>query len=116
LATLEIMRAPGLYEAYWEKGGRLRSGLQQMLDEAEIPATVSGIDLMFDIYFTETPITGFRSTMRADKSKNKIFDETLMEHGVFKPPGKVYVGVCHSEEDVQKTLAAFQAGVNALRD
>ena len=116
LATLEIMRAPGLYEAYWEKGGRLRNGLQQMLDEAEIPATVSGIDLMFDIYFTETPITGFRSTMRADKSKNKIFDETLMEHGVFKPPGKVYVGVCHSEEDVQKTLAAFQAGVNALRD
>jgi glutamate-1-semialdehyde 2,1-aminomutase len=116
LATLEIMRAPGLYEAYWEKGGRLRNGLQQMLDEAEIPATVSGIDLMFDIYFTEAPITGFRSTMRADKSKNKIFDETLMEHGVFKPPGKVYVGVCHSEEDVQKTLAAFQAGVNALRD
>jgi glutamate-1-semialdehyde 2,1-aminomutase len=116
LATLEIMRAPGLYEAYWEKGGRLRNGLQQMLDEAEIPATVSGIDLMFDIYFTEAPITGFRSTMRADKSKNKIFDETLMEHGVFKPSGKVYVGVCHSEEDVQKTLAAFQAGVNALRD
>jgi glutamate-1-semialdehyde 2,1-aminomutase len=116
LATLEIMRAPGLYEAYWEKGGRLRSSLQQMLDEAEIPATVSGIDLMFDVYFTETPITGFRSTLGANKSKNKIFDETLMEHGVFKPPGKVYVGVCHDETDVQKTLAAFQAGVNALRD
>jgi glutamate-1-semialdehyde 2,1-aminomutase len=52
----------------------------------------------------------------ADKSKNKIFDETLMEHGVFKPPGKLYVGACHDEADVQKTLAAFQAGVDALRD
>ncbi len=116
LATLEIMRAPGLYEAYWETGGRLRNGLQQMLDEAEIPATVSGIDIMFDVYFTDAPITGYRSTLNADKSKNKVFDEALMENGVFKPPGKVYVGICHDEADVQQTLAAFQAGVDALRD
>ena len=39
-----------------------------------------------------------------------------MENGVVKPPGKVYVGVCHDEADVQHTLAAFQAGVDALRD
>jgi glutamate-1-semialdehyde 2,1-aminomutase len=116
LATLEIMREPGLYEGYWERGGRLRNGLQQMLDEAEIPATVSGVDIMFDVYFTEQEITGYRSTLGADKAKNKVFDETLMEHGVFKPPGKVYVGVCHDETDIEHTLAAFKAGVDALRD
>jgi glutamate-1-semialdehyde 2,1-aminomutase len=116
LATLDLMQAPGVYEAYWATGARLRSGLQRMLDEAEIPATVSGIDLMFDVYFTDEPITTFRSTLSGDKSKNKIFDETLMEHGIVKPPGKIYVGVCHDEADVQQTLAAFQAGVDALRD
>jgi len=116
LATLDLMQAPGVYEAYWDTGARLRSGLQRMLDEAEIPATVSGIDLMFDVYFTDEQITTYRSTLSSDKSKNKIFDETLMENGVIKPPGKVYVGVCHDEADVQHTLAAFQAGVDALRD
>jgi glutamate-1-semialdehyde 2,1-aminomutase len=116
LATLEIMRQPGLYEGYWERGGRLRNGLQQMLDEAEIPATVSGIDLMFDVYFTEEKITDHRSTLRSDKAKNKIFDETLLENGVFKVPWKIYVGVCHDEADIQHTLAAFKAGVDAVRE
>ncbi len=51
-----------------------------------------------------------------DKAKNKLFDETLMEHGIVKPPAKIYVGVCHDDDDVAKTLAAFQAGVDAVRD
>ena len=116
LATLDIMSEPGTYERYWATGAKLRSSLQQMLDEAEIPATVSGIDLMFDVYFTEHEITDYRSTLTTDKSKNKLFDETLMEHGIVKPPGKIYVGVCHDDADVEKTLAAFRAGVDAVRD
>ena len=116
LATLDIMQEPGTYEQYWAKGAKLRSSLQQMLNEAEIPATVSGIDLMFDVYFTEHEITDYRSTLTTDKAKNKLFDETLMEHGIIKPPAKIYVGVCHDDDDVAKTLAAFQAGVDAVRD
>jgi glutamate-1-semialdehyde 2,1-aminomutase len=114
LATLEIMRESGTYEAYWAKGARLRNGLQQMLDEAEIPAKVSGIDLMFDVYFTDHEITDYRSTLTTDKKLNKVFDETLMEHGVFKSPGKIYVGVCHTEADVQQTLDAFKAAVGRI--
>ena len=110
------MREPGTYERYWATGAKLRSSLQQMLNEAEIPATVSGIDLMFDVYFTEHEITDYRSTLTTDKAKSKLFDETLMEHGIVKPPAKIYVGVCHDEDDVAKTLAAFQAGVDAVRD
>jgi glutamate-1-semialdehyde 2,1-aminomutase len=114
LATLEIMREPGTYEAYWAKGARLRNGLQQMLDEAEIPAKVSGIDLMFDVYFTDHEITDYRSTLTTDKKLNKVFDETLMDHGVFKSPGKMYVGVSHTEADVQQTLDAFRAAVGRI--
>jgi glutamate-1-semialdehyde 2,1-aminomutase len=116
LATLDIMQEPGTYERYWTTGAKLRSSLQQMLNEAEIPATVSGIDLMFDVYFTEHEITDYRSTLTTNKAKNKLFDETLMEHGIVKPPAKIYVGVCHDDDDVAKTLAAFQAGVDAVRD
>ena len=116
LATLDIMSEPGTYERYWATGAKLRSSLQQMLDEAEIPATVSGIDLMFDVYFTEQEITDYRSTLAADKSKNKLFDETLIAHGVVKPPLKFYVGVCHDDADVAKTIEAFRAAVDAVRD
>jgi glutamate-1-semialdehyde 2,1-aminomutase len=105
-----------VYEEYWRTGHRLRSGLQHLLDEAEVPAVVSGIDLMFDVVFTDQPVTDYRSALRGDKAKNRLFDETLLENGVFKPPGKVYVGVCHTEEDVRRTLEAFKVAVDAVRE
>ena len=116
LATLDVISQPGTYEVYRERGLRLRSGLQRMLDEAEIPAVVSGDDIMFDVYFTDHPITDYRSTLDADKAMSKTFDHALLENGVFKNPGKIYVGMCHDDRDVSRTLDAFQNSVDALRD
>lgn len=115
LATLEALRVPGTYERYHSRAARLRNGLQQLLDEAEVPAVVSGVDVMFDVYFTSEPIVNYRSTL-VDKSLNRIFDQALMRSGVFKPPGKIYVGVCHNDDDVDMTLEAFKAGVAAVRE
>jgi len=116
LATLDIMNEPGTYEVYRAKGAGLRSTLQRLLDEAEIPAMVSGDDVMFDVYFTDHPITDYRSTLDTNKAKNKLFDQTLLEHGIFKSPGKFYLGLCHDDDDIAKTVRAFGAGVDALRD
>ena len=115
LATLEVLREPGVYAAYHARAARLRSTLQRLLDEAEVPAVVSGVDMMFDVYFTDQPIVDYRSTL-VDKTLNRVFDNTLLEHGVFKPSGKTYVGVCHTDADIDRTIEAFKAGVAAVRE
>ena len=115
IATLDALREPGVYEAYHARAATLRSTLQRLLDEAEVPAVVSGVDVMFDVYFTDQPIVDYRSTL-VDKRLNRIFDNTLLEHGVLKPPGKLYVGACHTDEDIERTIEAFRAGVAAVRD
>ena len=116
IASLDVISRPGTYEAYWARGHRLRSSLQQMLNEAEVPATVSGIDLMFNVYFTDQVITDYRSTLSADKAMGRVFDQALLRQGVFKSPDKFYVGVCHDDNDVAETLGAFRSAVDALRD
>ena len=65
---------------------------------------------MFDVLFTSNPIIDYRSTL-TNKTLNKIFDRTLLENGIFKSPGKFYVGFCHSDEDIQQTIEAFKLGV-----
>ncbi|MEK9659876.1 MAG: aminotransferase class III-fold pyridoxal phosphate-dependent enzyme [Chloroflexota bacterium] len=115
LATLEQLRTPGTYEAYHAKGAHLRNTLQRLFDEAEIPAVVSGHDVMFDVYFTGKPVVDYRSTL-VDKRLNGVFDRALLERGVFKSPGKIYVGVCHTDADVTQTIEAFRAGVAAVAD
>ena len=115
LATLQILRDPGRYTSYWETGARLRNGLQSLLDHAEIPAVVSGVDVMFDVYFTDGQIENYRDTL-VDKSINAIFDQALMKRGVFKSAGKIYVGMCHTEGDVQATLEAFSDAVGLIAE
>ena len=114
LATLKQLQAPGVYEAYNATGAKLRRSLQAMLDDAGVDATVSGDDVLFDVFFTPQPITDYRSTLTADKRLSAIFNRTLLDRGVFKPAGKVYVGMCHTDADVEQTLAAFEAGVAAV--
>ncbi|MEE8518206.1 MAG: glutamate-1-semialdehyde 2,1-aminomutase [Dehalococcoidia bacterium] len=116
IATLDIMRRPGTYERYRQQGAKLRSTLQRLLDEAEIPAVVSGDDVMFDVYFTDHAVTDYRSALDTDMTMKRVFDQTLLENGVLKSPDKLYVGICHDDEDVDKTIRAFEAGVDALRD
>ena len=110
LTTLEILRNECSYENYHSKSNYLKSTLQGLFDEAEVPATVTGINMMFDVLFTSNPIIDYRSTL-TNKTLNKIFDRTLLENGIFKSPGKFYVGFCHSDEDIQQTIEAFKLGV-----
>lgn len=115
IATLHELKTPGAYDYLRDTGAYLRETLQRLLDEAEIPAVVSGIDPVFDVYFTDHPVFDYRSTLDSNKSMNKIFDDSLQENGVFKSPGKFYVGMCHSSEDVEKTVDAFKGAIAKLR-
>ena len=115
LATLEELRKDGGYDRFHATGSYLKQTLQRLLDEAEVPAAVTGTDVVFDVYFTDQPITGLRSTMSADHTLNAAFDRALLEHGVLKPAWKIYVGFCHDDADVAQTVDAFKAGVDAVR-
>ena len=115
LKTLEILRRPGTYEAMRATGGAIRAGLQQLLDEAEIPAKVTGDDVLFDVYFTDNEITDYRSTLSADASTMSRFNAGVIDRGVFKGASKFYISAAHTPEDVEQTLDALKGVVDEIR-
>ncbi len=115
LKTLEILRRPGAYEAMRASGTRLKSGLQRMLDEAEIPARVTGEAVLFDVFFTDEEITDYRSTLSADAAMMGRFNAGVIERGVFKGASKFYVSAAHTEADVEQTLEAFRGAIEDMR-
>ena len=116
LATLRELQQEGLYERYRATGTYLRETLQRLLDEAEVPAQVAGDASAFDVYFTDHPISDYRSTLDSNKEMNRVFDRALLEHGIFKRPSQFYIGMCHTDADVEQTVDAFKASVAALRE
>ena len=115
LATLEILKREGTYERLFATGRQVKDALQRLLNEGEIPAQVVGEATMFDVFFTETEITDYRSTLTADKQMLRRFNQLLLERGVFKADSKYYVSTAHNRDDTDHTIEAFASAVDELR-
>ena len=114
LATLEILKRPGAYDQLFATGAILMEGLDRLLRDAGIPAKVVGEAPLFDLVFTNSDVTDYRSTIRGDADKLKRFNAKLRQHGVFKGDSKYYVSLAHDDADVAQTLDAFAAAVASL--
>ena len=114
LATLEILREPGTYESWFSKGTKLMSALQQIADDAEIPSKVVGEPVLFDIFFTESEVFDYRTSLNSDSTLLSKFNKKLLETGVLKGSTKFYVAANHSNEDIKETITAFEETLNSL--
>jgi len=113
LATLEVLRQPGVYDRAFATGKRLMDSLDAMVRKAGLPAQVIGVPVLFDVIFAQGEVADYRDTLRQDMDALRRFNRVLRENGVMKGDTKCYVSTAHDEADVQKTLAAFQAAIDA---
>ena len=114
LATLAELHKPGAYERLFATGNRVKAELAEAARRAGFQAQVAGEAPVFEIYFTDRPITDYRATLTADRALHAAFTRELLERGVVKAAQKIYVSLAHSEEDIQRTVQAFTAALEAV--
>ena len=54
---------------------------------------------MFEIYFTDRPITDYRATLTADRALHAAFTRAMLERGVVKAAQKFYVSLAHGADE-----------------
>jgi glutamate-1-semialdehyde 2,1-aminomutase len=107
LATLEVLRQPGVYDRLHALGRRLAEGLRQAGTAAGVPLQVLGDGPVLQVFFTQyRPLRTHRDLLRADKKKAVAFGYELIRRGVYcTPGGKLYLSLAHSEADLDRTVA-----------
>ena len=115
LATLDILKYPGTYQRLFDSGRQLMSCLKHLFQEASIPAQIVGEPPVFDVFFTETPITDYRSTLTSNRQMLRRMCELLLERGIFRGDSKFYVATVHTQEDLDFTMEAFADVVEKLK-
>lgn len=116
LATLSELRKDGTYQRVNKIGKKLRESLDRLLREAGIPGQTYGDNSLFDVYFTDKPIINYRSTKSADTKLLNKFNTLLLNQSILKGlPQKIYPSTAHTDEDIKKTIRAFEVAVNHLR-
>src|SRR3990170_4469480 len=115
-ATLAELRKPGAYERLFATGNRVKTALAEAARRAGFQAQVAGEAPVFEIYFTDRPITDYRATLTADRQRHAVFTRALLEWGIVKASQKFYVSLAHGEDDVRQTTEAFAAALHAVAE
>lgn len=113
LATLEVLRRPGAYEGVFALGRKMMSGLSEILARRGVAGHVVGEPVLFDVVFTHEPPRNHRDMLTADAARAAQVNRHLRAAGILKGESKYYLSTAHTEDDVARTLAAFD---EALQD
>jgi glutamate-1-semialdehyde 2,1-aminomutase len=114
LATLSELEQPGVYERLFEAGERLRAGLRRCFSDAGVAAQVAGTGPLFQVFLTDASIVDYRSTQQADAVAARRLAEGMLKRGVLYTGEKGYIGLAHSDEELDltvETVADALAGV-----
>ena len=110
LATLEELSRPGVYDGLREMGDRYRGELAALFDEHGVPARVQGVGPFFQIFFTQNPVTDYRSQTQADRKRFESFVRKMFARGIFMSRrAKNYLSTAHGEPDLGEFLEAARA-------
>jgi glutamate-1-semialdehyde 2,1-aminomutase len=117
-ASLDLLSTPGTYERLFERSERLMAGMGGILDRAGVPARIQGVGPMFQLWFSETPITDYRDAARhLGSPAYAALARALHDRGVMVHPSNVelwFVSTVHSDADVDRTLDSFEDAVAAV--
>jgi glutamate-1-semialdehyde 2,1-aminomutase len=109
LATLRVLRAPGVFARLEAIGERLRAGLRRAAAAAPFPVQVVGEGAMAAVLFADGDPLEVATAARSDPARRRRVEMELLRRGIFvNLPAKFYLCIEHDEAQVDATVAAFQ--------
>ena len=110
LAALDLVSQPGVHDDLTAKSKRLSEGFSEAAKEAGIELSTNYVGGMFGFFFTDKQtVTSFAEATACDIERFKKFFHLMLEQGVYLAPSAYetgFVSTAHTDEDIEKTIAA----------
>lgn len=117
IKTLELLQKQGTYEYLDRITKKLADGLLQVAKETGHDACGGQISGMFGLFFTAGPVHNYEDAKKSDLQKFSRFHRGMLERGIYLAPSQFEAGftsLAHTEEDIDKTLAAAREVMSSL--
>jgi glutamate-1-semialdehyde 2,1-aminomutase len=115
LATLALLREPGVYDRLERTSAQLESSLRELAAESGVPLSVQRVGSMLTPFFSATPIRNWTDAARCDRARFGKFHRKLLENGVHWPPSQFeagFVSLAHGPAELERTCKAFAAALS----
>ncbi len=114
-ALIEYLTShPEVYQRLNSNGDRIRTEVNEFIQQHNIRAQMIGAGSIFYTHFTDQPIVRSRDLLTVNKEKQQLFFLCLVKHGIFIPNMHLgMIGAAHTDTDIDFVIAAHK---RALRD
>ena len=109
LKTLELISAPGFYQALSEKVVYLTDGILAAANTAGIAMTCNRVGGMFGLFFSDQQVTSFSQATQCNSEQFKAFFHGMLKAGIYLAPSASeagFVSASHNQDDLDQTITA----------
>jgi glutamate-1-semialdehyde 2,1-aminomutase len=117
IATLEILRANPPYAVLSERTAHLMAETAAAAKRHNVPVSIATLGSMFTVFFSARPVRNFEDASACDVPTFRRFFAHMLQAGVYLAPSQFETGflsTAHSEADIDATLRAGAAALQAL--
>jgi glutamate-1-semialdehyde 2,1-aminomutase len=118
LVTLKALEGEGVYEALNQKVDFLCKEISQAANDCGIPVHCSHVGGMFTVFFTSAPVEDYQTAKTSDTEAFSRYFNLMLEQAIYLAPSQfeaVFVSLAHSQEDLERTVAAAQTAFRQMR-
>jgi len=97
----------------------LSRAIDDMSTDLKIPHQINFTGSMFQIFFTNKPVTDFKTSKKADAKRFQKMFRSLLKSGVFIAPSQfetVFLSDAHTKADLHKTLEAYHTALKSVKN
>jgi glutamate-1-semialdehyde 2,1-aminomutase len=117
LATLALLREPGVYEKLEASAAALESIFREAAQAAGIALQVQRVGSMVTPFFASAGVHSWSDAAKSDRARFGRFHRALLNHGVYWPPSQFeagFVSLAHDEQALAKTRRAVTEAMRTL--
>ncbi|MFZ4855132.1 MAG: glutamate-1-semialdehyde 2,1-aminomutase [Desulfuromonadaceae bacterium] len=109
IATLNLLKQPGFYNALEAKSRAVAEGITKAAKDAGYPIYSTRVGSMFCAFFSKGEVFDWPTASQCDTKAFAKYFLGMLDEGVYLAPSQfetAFVSAAHSEADIEKTIAA----------
>ncbi|EAC3039372.1 glutamate-1-semialdehyde 2,1-aminomutase [Listeria monocytogenes] len=119
-AGFETVRqlTPQNYDVFRTLIKRMEEGLTEISARRQVPLSINKAGSMFGFFFTDKKVINFDTAKTSNLEFFRNYYREMLGQGIFLPPSQfegVFISTMHTENEIDKTLEAFDTTCKILR-
>lgn len=117
IETLKLLKEEGFYQRLEQKSAFVAEGIAKAAKDAGFPLYSTRVGSMFCAFFSKEPVYDWTTAAKCDTQAFAKYFKGMLEEGVYLAPSQfetAFVGASHTEQDLERTIAAAAKCFKAL--